>query len=44
MKKFTFLLTLLFACIGVTSHAQDVFQTSEAPTANDWAENTLGIK
>ncbi len=44
MKKFTFLLTLLFACIGVTSHAQDVFQTSEAPTANDWAENTTWYK
>ncbi len=28
MKKFTFLLTLLFAFIGVTSHAQDV---SERP-------------
>lgn len=44
MKKFTFLLTLLFACIGVTSHAQDVFQTSDAPTANDWAENTTWYK
>lgn len=44
MKKFTFLLTLLFACIGVTSHAQDVFQTSDAPTANDWAENTKWYK
>ena len=44
MKKFTFLLTLLFACIGVTSHAQDVFQTSKAPTANDWAENTTWYK
>lgn len=43
MKKFTFLLTLLFACIGVTSHAQDVFQTSEAPSA-DWAENTTWYK
>lgn len=44
MKKFTFLLTLLFACIGVTSHAQDVFQTSDAPTATDWAENTTWYK
>lgn len=44
MKKFTFLLTLLFAFIGVTSHAQDVFKTSEAPTANDWAENTTWYK
>lgn len=43
MKKFTFLLTLLFACIGVTSHAQDVFQTSDAPTA-DWAKNTTWYK
>lgn len=43
MKKFTFLLTLLFACIGVTSHAQDVFQTSDAPSA-DWAENTTWYK
>lgn len=44
MKKFTFLLTLLFACIGVTSHAQDVFQTSEAPSATDWAGNTTWYK
>ena len=43
MKKFTFLLTLLFAFIGATSHAQDVFQTSEAPSA-DWAENTTWYK
>ena len=43
MKKFTFLLTLLFAFIGVTSHAQDVFQTSDAPSA-DWAENTTWYK
>lgn len=34
MKKFTFLLTLLFAFIGATSHAQDVFQTSDAPSAD----------
>lgn len=44
MKKFTFLLTLLFAFIGVTSHAQDVFQTSEAPSATDWAGNTTWYK
>ena len=44
MKKFTFLLTLLFAFIGVTSHAQDVFQTSDAPTATDWAGNTTWYK
>lgn len=44
MKKFTFLLTLLFAFIGVTSHAQDVFRTSDAPTATDWAENTTWYK
>lgn len=44
MKKFTFLLTLLFACIGVTSHAQDVFQTSDAPSATGWAENTTWYK
>lgn len=44
MKKFTFLLTLLFAFIGVTSHAQDVFKTSDAPTATDWAENTTWYK
>lgn len=43
MKKFTFLLTLLFAFIGATSHAQDVFQTSDAPSA-DWAENTTWYK
>ena len=43
MKKFTFLLTLLFAFIGVTSHAQDVFKTSDAPSA-DWAENTIWYK
>ena len=44
MKKFTFLLTLLFAFIGATSHAQDVFQTSDAPSATDWAENTTWYK
>ena len=44
MKKFTFLLTLLFAFIGVTSHAQDVFQTSDAPSATGWAENTTWYK
>lgn len=44
MKKFTFLLTLLFACIGVTSHAQDVFQTSDAPSTTGWAENTTWYK
>lgn len=44
MKKITFLLTLLFAFIGVTSHAQDVFRTSDAPTATDWAENTTWYK
>lgn len=44
MKKFTFLLTLLFAFIGVTSHAQDVFKTSNAPSATDWAENTTWYK
>ena len=44
MKKFTFLLTLLFAFIGATSHAQDVFQTSNAPSANGWAENTTWYK
>lgn len=44
MKKFTFLLTLLFAFIGVTSHAQDVFKTSDAPTATNWAENTTWYK
>lgn len=43
MKKFTFLLTLLLTFIGVTSHAQDVFKTSEAPSA-DWAENTTWYK
>lgn len=44
MKKFTFLLTLLLTFIGVTSHAQDVFQTSDAPTATDWAGNTTWYK
>lgn len=44
MKKFTFLLTLLLAFIGVTSHAQDVFRTSDAPTATDWAGNTTWYK
>lgn len=44
MKKFTFLLTLLFAFIGVTSHAQDVFKTSNAPSTTDWAENTTWYK
>lgn len=44
MKKFTFLLTLLLTFIGVTSHAQDVFKTSDAPSATDWAENTTWYK
>lgn len=44
MKKFTFLLTLLFLLLGVTSHAQDVFKTSDAPSATDWAENTTWYK
>lgn len=44
MKKFTFLLTLLFAFIGVTSHAQDVFRTSDAPSATNWAGNTTWYK
>lgn len=44
MKKFTFLLTLLFAFIGVTSHAQDVFKTSDAPSATNWAEHTTWYK
>lgn len=38
------MLTLLFAFIGVTSHAQDVFRTSDAPSATDWAENTTWYK
>lgn len=44
MKKFTFLLTLLLTFIGVTSHAQDVFKTSNAPSGTDWAENTTWYK
>lgn len=44
MKKFTFLLTLLLTFIGVTSHAQDVFKTSDAPSTTDWAENTTWYK
>lgn len=44
MKKFTFLLTLLLTFIGVTSHAQDVFKTSNAPSTTDWAENTTWYK
>lgn len=44
MKKFTFLLTLLFAFIGVTSHAQDVFKISDAPSTTDWADNTTWYK
>ena len=39
MKKFTFLLSLLLAFVGVTASAQDL-TISGAPNGENWAENT----
>lgn len=39
MKKFTFLLSLLLAFVGVTASAQDL-KISGAPEGENWAENT----
>lgn len=40
MKKFTFLLSLLLAFVGVTASAQVAFEASEAPSNGEWASNT----
>lgn len=39
MKKFTFLLSLLLAFVGVTASAQDL-KISDAPEGENWAANT----
>ena len=39
MKKFTFLLSLLLAFVGVTASAQDL-KISDAPEGGNWAANT----
>lgn len=39
MKKFTFLLSLLLAFVGVTASAQG-FKISDAPNGENWATNT----
>lgn len=39
MKKFTFLLSLLLAFVGVTASAQG-FKISDAPNGENWAANT----
>lgn len=39
MKKFTFLLSLLLAFVGVTASAQDL-TISDAPNGENWAANT----
>ena len=44
MKKFTFLLSLLFCLVGATTHAQVAFETSDAPTEGSWAANTKWYK
>lgn len=44
MKKFTFLLTLLLAFVGVTASAQVAFEVSDAPTSGAWASNTKWYK
>lgn len=40
MKKFTFLLSLLLAFVGVTASAQVAFEASDAPSNGEWASNT----
>lgn len=40
MKKFTFLLSLLLAFVGVTASAQVAFEVSDAPSDGKWAANT----
>lgn len=44
MKKITFLLSLLLASAGVTASAQDVFETSSAPSNGSWASDTKWYK
>lgn len=44
MKKFTFLLTLLLAFVGVTASAQEAFVASSAPSDGNWAPNTKWYK
>lgn len=39
MKKFTFLLSLLLAFVGVTASAQGL-KISDAPEGENWAANT----
>lgn len=39
MKKFTFLLSLLLAFVGVTASAQN-WKISDAPNGEEWAANT----
>lgn len=44
MKKFTFLLSLLLAFVGVTASAQEVFEVSDAPVSGAWSSNTKWYK
>lgn len=44
MKKFTFLLSLLLAFVGVTASAQDAFVASSAPSNGSWASDTKWYK
>lgn len=44
MKKFTFLLSLLLAFVGVTASAQDAFKASNAPSNGNWAPDTKWYK
>lgn len=44
MKKFTFLLTLLLAFVGVTASAQEAFVASSAPSNGSWASDTKWYK
>lgn len=44
MKKFTFLLSLLLAFVGVTASAQDAFVASSAPSNGNWASDTKWYK
>lgn len=46
MKKFTFLLSLVFAFFwgGITASAQVDFQPSDAPSSGKWAANTTWYK
>ena len=44
MKKFTFLLSLLLAFVGVTASAQDAFKASNAPSNGNWDLTPSGIR